>query len=64
LLGIRSERGPQGDRYQLTLTLNPQKSQPGTVRGNLLIRTNDLEVPSLMVPIAGHLLPWRRHGMG
>jgi hypothetical protein len=54
---ITSERGPAGDRYQLTLTLTADKSQAGPLSGNLLIRTNDPDVPSLTVPLSGELLP-------
>ena len=54
---VKSDRGPAGDRYQLTVTLVGEKSQAGPVRGSLNIRTNDPDVPTLTVPVSGLLLP-------
>ena len=54
---VKSERGPAGDRYQLTVTLVGEKSQAGPVRGSLHIRTNDPDVPKLTLPVSGQLLP-------
>jgi len=40
-VAIRSERGPQGDRYQSTVTLVPGQLKPGELRGTILIETSD-----------------------
>lgn len=53
---LDSERGPKGDRYQVTLTLLPGKVTPGPIQGTLSVRTNDPEFPLLQVPVTGHIL--------
>jgi len=53
---LESERGPDGDRYQLTLTLKPEKVVPGKIRGMLRINTNDKKFNVLEVPITGYIL--------
>ncbi|HKA01317.1 MAG TPA: DUF1573 domain-containing protein, partial [Candidatus Solibacter sp.] len=55
-LVVQTERGPQGDRYQNTVKLLREKLQPGPFRGSLLIKTNDVEFPSLVVPVTGEIL--------
>jgi hypothetical protein len=56
-LSVRAERGPAGDRHQLTLQLDPAYATgPRAIRGNVLIETNDPRFPSLRVPITGALL--------
>jgi hypothetical protein len=55
-LAVQTERGPQGDRYQNTVKLLREKLQPGPFRGSLLIKTNDVEFPSLVVPVTGEIL--------
>jgi len=56
VLTVQTERGPQGDRYQNTVRLVREKLRPGPIRGSLLIKTNDVEFPSLIVPVTGELL--------
>lgn len=53
---VDSERGPNKDRYQLTLWLDHAKVKAGTIRGTLTIRTNDREWPRIEVPISGVIL--------
>jgi hypothetical protein len=48
-LSVAAERGPQGDRVQLTI----DAAQPGPVHGTLYVRTNDPEFPELKVPVVG-----------
>jgi hypothetical protein len=56
-LAFRSERGPQGDRYQNTLTLIQHKLMPGVIRGSIFVETNDKEFPLLVVPVSGDIIP-------
>jgi hypothetical protein len=56
-LDVRSERGPQHDRYQNTLTLIREALKPGPIRGSLFIETNDLEFPTILVPVSGSIVP-------
>ena len=37
MVGVSAERGPDGDRYQLTLTLLPEKVKPGHIDGEVVI---------------------------
>lgn len=53
---VESERGPDGDRFQLTLTLIPEKVIPGKIEGLVLIKTNDDRFKTLEVPVSGHIL--------
>ena len=53
---LRSEPGPDGDRYQLTLTLIPEKVAPGKIDGFVRINTNDLEFRVIEVPVTGYIL--------
>ena len=55
-LDVTSERGPQGDRYQLTLTLRPDGLAEGRLEGSIKLRTNDAAFPELEVPVAGEIL--------
>jgi hypothetical protein len=54
-LRISSERGPNGDRYENTIWIDPDLAQPGKIQGNILIQTNDPEFPKLTVPVWGDL---------
>jgi Protein of unknown function (DUF1573) len=56
-LAFRSERGPQGDRFQNTLTLIQQELMPGVIQGSIFVETNDKEFPSLVVPVSGDVVP-------
>jgi hypothetical protein len=56
-LSLRVERGPGGDRHQLTVALDPKYPRaPGVIQGSILIRTNDPEFAELRVPVTGALL--------
>lgn len=55
-LKIESEQGPQGDRWENTIWLDPERVEPGEFKGTIFIETNDTEVPRLEVPVAGMLL--------
>ena len=55
-LAVQTERGPQGDRYQNTVKLLREQLRPGPIRGSLLIKTNDVEFPNLVVPVTGEIL--------
>ncbi len=56
-LKITSERGPKGDRYENTIWFDPELAQPGDIKGNIIIETNEPEVPKLVVPVTGQLQP-------
>jgi hypothetical protein len=58
-IAIISERGPEGDRYQMTLTLIPEKVSPGKIEGAVRIETNDEEFSVLEVPVTGYILEER-----
>lgn len=53
---LESERGPDGDRYQLTLTLMPEKVVPGKIDGVVQIKTNDENFSVLEIPVSGYIL--------
>jgi hypothetical protein len=55
-LNIKSEQRPQGDRWENTLWLDPERVQPGDFIGTIVIATNDSEVPKQEVPVSGALL--------
>jgi len=55
-LTLKSERGPAGDRWQITVGLNREKIQPGPIRGTLFIQTNDPKHRKLSVPVSGSIL--------
>ena len=54
-LSLKSERGPQGDRYQVEITLIPEKIRVGPIKGSIIIDTNDAEFPRIIVPVAGQI---------
>jgi hypothetical protein len=56
MLNLKWERGPKGDRYQGTISFDPDKVKPGSFNGSLVIDTNDPAFPQLTVPISGHIL--------
>ncbi len=51
---ITPERGPQGDRWQLTIRIN-KGTPPSTINGSIHIETNDPEFKTLTVPVHGVL---------
>jgi hypothetical protein len=55
-LDIRAERGPLGDRWQMTITLKRGSLRPGRIAGSIFIETNDPEFPKLRVPISGFVI--------
>ena len=55
-LAIAAERGPRGDRWQATVTLERSASTAGPVQGSIVIETNDPEFPRLVVPVKGSVL--------
>lgn len=55
-LTLSAERGPLGDRYQITVSLKPDTIRPGKMSGSIFIETNDSEFPKLTVPVSGQIL--------
>lgn len=55
-INMSVERGPNGDRYQMDLTLIPEKVSPGPIEGTVTIKTNDKEFHTLEVPVTGYIL--------
>jgi hypothetical protein len=53
---IVTERGPKGDRFELTVTLVPDKIQTGELNGRIYLKTNDEEFSELVIPITGNIL--------
>ena len=56
-LSVRSARGPQRDRHQLTLMLDRDHLEVGPIRGTLFIATNDPQWPRIEVPVSGTIVP-------
>lgn len=56
LVSVVAERGPKGDRYQLTLASWPEALVVGEVAATPIIETNDAELPKLEVPVRGTIL--------
>jgi len=59
-LTIDAERGPAGDRWQATISVQPSAVRIGQIHGTITIRTNDSEFPTLTIPVAGEVLPDKR----
>ena len=55
-LAISAERGPLGDRFQVTISLKPDRLKAGKISGNIIVDTNDLEFPKLTVPVSGEIV--------
>ena len=55
-LRIEAERGPKGDRFQVTLDLIVSGLREGRFSGTIVIRTNDPECPQISVPVTGSIL--------
>lgn len=55
-MGLAAERGPQGDRVQITASLIANKVQPGPIRGTIKLQTNDPEFATLTVPVTGEIV--------
>jgi hypothetical protein len=55
-LDLKWERGPQGDRYQATVSLIRGAVRPGSLQGSIYIETNDPDFPLLTIPVTGLIL--------
>ena len=58
-LALTSERGRQGDRYQVTVTLIREKLRPGAIKGSIVIATNDPQFPTVTVPVSATIIEAR-----
>ena len=56
-LELAAERGAAGDRWQIMATLKSDQVRVGALAGHITIETNDKEVPKLVVPVSGSILP-------
>jgi hypothetical protein len=56
MLDLASERGPAGDRYQITGTLRGDQLRAGPIRGSIIIQTNDPDFAEVRVPVAGAIV--------
>ena len=54
-LHVSAARGPNGDRWQATITADSTVSA-GPVHGSIVVETNDQEFPRLLVPVTGTIL--------
>jgi hypothetical protein len=54
-LVLSAERSARGDRYQITVSVIPEKIEPGEIRGSIFVTTNDAEFPRLAIPISGSI---------
>jgi uncharacterized protein DUF1573 len=55
-LRLKTERGPKRDRYQVELSLVPEKNRVGPIKGCVFIDTNDHEFPRVVVPVSGQIV--------
>jgi len=53
---LKSERGPSGDRYQITVSLIGNALKAGPINSSITIETNDTQFPKLTVPVSGWIL--------
>lgn len=56
-LRFTSELGPKGDQWENSVWIDPEQAKPGEIKGSIFIETNDPDVPKLVVPVTGNLLP-------
>jgi hypothetical protein len=56
-LRFTSELGPKGDQWENSVWIDPEQAKPGEIKGSIFIETNDPEIPRLVVPVSGTLLP-------
>jgi hypothetical protein len=56
-LRFASELGPNGDQWENSVWIDPEQARLGDIKGSIFIETNDLEIPRLVVPVTGRLLP-------
>jgi Protein of unknown function (DUF1573) len=55
-LSLKAERGPNGDRYQVEITLVSERVRVGPMKGSIIIDTNDAEFPRVIVPVSGQIV--------
>ena len=53
---LQSEPGSAGDRWQITIAVDPERIQPGPISGSIVIHTNDPKHVKLRVPVSGSIL--------
>jgi hypothetical protein len=53
---LKSERGPKGDGYQVTVSLIGDTLKAGPIKGSITVETNDSQFPKLKVPVSGWIL--------
>lgn len=56
-LKFASELGPKGDQWENSVWIDPERAKAGEIKGSIFIETNDPEIPRLVVPVTGRLLP-------
>ena len=56
-LKFASELGPKGDQWENSVWIDPEQARVGDINGRIFIETNDPEIPRLVVPVTGKLLP-------
>lgn len=56
-LKFASEVGPKGDQWENSVWIDPEQAKVGEIKGSIFIETNDPEIPRLVVPVTGRLLP-------
>ena len=56
-LKFASELGPKGDQWENSVWIDPEQARLGDIKGRIFIETNDPEIPRLVVPVTGKLLP-------
>ena len=55
-LRVVAVRGPNGDRWQATITLDSNAAVVGSVHGSIVVTTNDSEIPRVVVPVSGSIV--------
>ncbi len=55
-LELKAERGPKGDRWQITARFLPDKVEAGPIKGRITIVTNDREFRRLVIPVTGNII--------
>jgi hypothetical protein len=55
-LRLKAKRGPRGDRFQISISLNPDQVRAGSISGSIFVETNDRDFPKITVPVVGQIL--------
>jgi hypothetical protein len=55
-MSFKPELGPKGDQYQVQVNLVPEKVRVGSLKGSIVIDTNDAEFPKVIVPVSGQIV--------